>query len=49
MFLVMGITGRVGGATAEHLLAHGEEVRAGPQSRESPPPLSKAAIAGPSS
>ena len=28
MFLVMGITGKVGGATAEHLLAHGEEVRA---------------------
>jgi len=28
MFLVMGITGRVGGATAEHLLARGKEVRA---------------------
>jgi len=28
MFLVMGITGQVGGATAEHLLARGEEVRA---------------------
>jgi uncharacterized protein YbjT (DUF2867 family) len=28
MFLVMGITGKVGGATAEHLLAHGKEVRA---------------------
>ncbi|ADV12187.1 NmrA family NAD(P)-binding protein [Mesorhizobium sp. BR1-1-3] len=28
MFLVMGITGKVGGATAEHLLAHGNEVRA---------------------
>jgi uncharacterized protein YbjT (DUF2867 family) len=28
MFLVMGITGKVGGATAKHLLAHGKEVRA---------------------
>src|SRR5580692_2262663 len=28
MFLVMGITGKVGGATAEHLLAHGRQVRA---------------------
>src|SRR6202167_2760608 len=28
MFLVMGITGKVGGATAEHLLAQGKEVRA---------------------
>jgi uncharacterized protein YbjT (DUF2867 family) len=28
MFLVMGLTGKVGGATAEHLLAHGEKVRA---------------------
>lgn len=28
MFLVMGITGRVGGATARHLLAQGKEVRA---------------------
>src|SRR3979490_3450302 len=28
MFLVMGITGKVGGATAEHLLAHGKQVRA---------------------
>ena len=27
MFLVMGITGKVGGATVEHLLAHGKEVR----------------------
>ena len=34
MFLVMGITGKVGGATAEHLLAHGKEVRASLQSRE---------------
>ena len=35
MFLVMGITGKVGGATAKHLLAQGKEVpRAGPQSRE---------------
>ena len=28
MFLVMGITGNVGGATARHLLAKGKEVRA---------------------
>src|SRR5277367_5789081 len=28
MFLVMGITGKVGGATAEHLLAQGKKVRA---------------------
>ncbi|HEY1928538.1 MAG TPA: NmrA family NAD(P)-binding protein [Caulobacteraceae bacterium] len=28
MFLVMGITGKVGGATARHLLAHGKQVRA---------------------
>lgn len=28
MFLVMGITGRVGGATARHLLANGHKVRA---------------------
>jgi uncharacterized protein YbjT (DUF2867 family) len=28
MFLVMGIAGKVGGATAEHLLALGKEVRA---------------------
>jgi len=34
MFLVMGITGRVGGATAEHLLAHGEKVRALVRNRE---------------
>ena len=35
MFLVMGITGKVGGATAEHLLAHGKaSPRAGPRSRE---------------
>ena len=25
MFLVMGITGKVGGATAEHLLAQGKK------------------------
>ncbi|MDD4932616.1 MAG: NAD(P)H-binding protein [Methylacidiphilaceae bacterium] len=30
----MGITGRVGGATAEHLLAHGKEVRALVRDRE---------------
>jgi uncharacterized protein YbjT (DUF2867 family) len=28
MFLVMGITGKVGGAAAKHLLAHGKAVRA---------------------
>jgi uncharacterized protein YbjT (DUF2867 family) len=28
MFLVMGITGQVGGATARHLLTHGKKVRA---------------------
>lgn len=28
MFLVMGITGRAGGATAKHLLAQGKEARA---------------------
>ncbi|MGH9523970.1 MAG: NAD(P)H-binding protein, partial [Terriglobales bacterium] len=27
MFLVMGITGKVGGATATHLLAQGKKVR----------------------
>src|ERR1700734_140806 len=34
MFLVMGITGKVGGATAKHLLAHGKEVRALVRNRE---------------
>jgi uncharacterized protein YbjT (DUF2867 family) len=34
MFLVMGITGKVGGATAEQLLAHGKEVRALVRNRE---------------
>ena len=34
MFLVMGIAGKVGGATAEHLLAHGKEVRALVRNRE---------------
>ena len=34
MFLVLGITGKVGGATAEHLLAHGKEVRALVRNRE---------------
>src|SRR6202046_3123064 len=34
MFLVMGITGKVGGATAKHLLAHGKEVRALVSNRE---------------
>lgn len=34
MFLVMGITGKVGGATAEHLLACGKEVRALVRNRE---------------
>jgi uncharacterized protein YbjT (DUF2867 family) len=34
MFLVTGITGKVGGATAEHLLAHGKHVRALVRNRE---------------
>ena len=34
MFLVMGITGRVGGATAGHLLAQGKKVRALVRNRE---------------
>ena len=34
MFLVMGITGKVGGATAEHLFAHGRQVRALVRNRE---------------
>ncbi|HUH55827.1 MAG TPA: NmrA family NAD(P)-binding protein [Rhodanobacter sp.] len=34
MFLVMGITGKVGGATAEHLLAQGKKVRALVRHRE---------------
>src|SRR6185437_1241996 len=34
MFLVMGITGKVGGATADHLLAHGKQVRALVRNRE---------------
>ena len=34
MFLVMGITGKVGGATAEHLLARGQQVRALVRNRE---------------
>jgi uncharacterized protein YbjT (DUF2867 family) len=34
MFLVMGITGKAGGAAAEHLLAHGKKVRALVRNRE---------------
>jgi uncharacterized protein YbjT (DUF2867 family) len=34
MFLVTGITGKVGGATAKHLLAHGKKVRALVRNRE---------------
>ena len=34
MILVMGITGKVGGATAEHLLAHSKQVRALVRNRE---------------
>src|SRR6202034_2939342 len=34
MFLVMGVTGKVGGATARHLFAHGKRVRALVRSRE---------------
>ena len=38
MFLVTGITGKVGGATAEHLLAHGKNVRALIRDREKAAP-----------
>jgi uncharacterized protein YbjT (DUF2867 family) len=38
MFLVTGITGKVGGATAEHLLAHGKKVRALVRNREKAAP-----------
>jgi uncharacterized protein YbjT (DUF2867 family) len=34
MFLVTGITGKVGGATANHLLAQGRKVRALVRNRE---------------
>src|SRR5271168_887700 len=34
MFLVMGITGKVGGATAKHLLARGKKIRALVRSRD---------------
>lgn len=34
MFLVTGITGKVGGATAKRLLAQGKEVRALVRNRE---------------
>ena len=34
MFLVMGITGKVGGATAQHLLARGKKIRALVRNRE---------------
>ena len=34
MFLVMGITGKVGGATAKHLVAQGKKVRALVRNRE---------------
>ena len=34
MFLVMGMTGQVGGATAKHLLAQGKKVRAMVRNRE---------------
>ena len=34
MFLVKGITGKVGGATAKHLLAQGKKVRALIRNRE---------------
>src|SRR3984893_8454997 len=34
MYLVMGITGKVGGATARHLLKQGKEVRALVRNRE---------------
>ena len=38
MFLVMGITGKVGGATARHLLAQGQKVRALVRDREKAAP-----------
>ena len=34
MYLVMGITGKVGGATARHLLHQGKQVRALVRDRE---------------
>ena len=34
MYLVMGITGKVGGATARHLLKQGKQVRALVRDRE---------------
>ena len=34
MYLVMGITGKVGGATARHLLTQGKQVRALVRNRE---------------
>jgi uncharacterized protein YbjT (DUF2867 family) len=34
MYLVMGITGNVGGATARHLLTQGKQVRALVRNRE---------------
>ena len=34
MYLVMGITGKVGGATAQHLLNQGKQVRALVRNRE---------------
>src|SRR5277367_3772281 len=34
VFLVMGITGKVGGATAKHLLAQGKKIRALVRSRD---------------
>ena len=34
MYLVMGITGKVGGATARHLLKQGKQVRALVRNRE---------------
>ena len=34
MYLVMGITGKVGGATARHLLNQGKQVRALVRNRE---------------
>jgi uncharacterized protein YbjT (DUF2867 family) len=34
MFLIAGIRGKVGGATARHLLAHGKQVHALVRNRE---------------
>jgi uncharacterized protein YbjT (DUF2867 family) len=44
MFLIMGITGKVGGATAERLLAYGKNVRALVRDREKAPNWAKQGV-----